>query len=117
MKKRNLLVKAWKGEAYLWQAWLLIGLAAILIVKVILPIIEVGIYSASESLGWPAFVSECCSYALFAIAWAIQIAWWRMVWICSANPTKTVWTTIAKIFIVIAILSSVGNLMSNLSTK
>jgi len=104
MKKQNLFIRAWKGEAKLWEAWWLIGLAAILIVRLVLMPLNAAAAASGE---------EGICYIIIAFMWAIQIFWWRSVWICAANPTKSGWTFLVKILIILAAFSSIGEFMSS----
>ena len=110
MLKNNFLTRAWHGKAMLWEAWLLVGIVVILFIYVILNGINYLLIRAIETYGWPISLKYYWHYFSFIVGACAQIAWWRMGWICAENPKKTIWSTIVKIFIVLAILRTIGHL-------
>ena len=105
--------KAWRGEEQLWKVLSLIvvilgvqvSLETLCVIKCQIPNVNVGFLEAFEPGIGMSGMSALFPVAVFFIQIVIYIVWWTMLLRCAKNTNKKVYGIIAKLFIILGLVS------------
>jgi len=97
-KKKGFLRRAWAGEERLWKVWWLIG-------------IPLALVSGAFSMWYDAqTVPTTTTWIVAGVgAWGLLTAylcWCNMAWSCAKNVKNPVWTRVAKVLIILGLVTT-----------